>query len=71
MHDDIEEEEGLELPPPMKPIQDTSNGNQSKSDDNASTISTIRSMAAASVDDGASGDLAEIEKIVKEKMVSS
>lgn len=54
--------ECLELPPPMKPIQDAS---QIVGDDNS--IQTANPSNSKALDES---DLAEIEQIVKEKMVS-
>jgi hypothetical protein len=54
--------ECLELPPPMKPIQDAS---QIVGDDNC--IQTTNPSNSKALDES---DLAEIEQIVKEKMVS-
>lgn len=54
--------ECLELPPPMKPIQDAS---QIVGDDNC--IQTTNPSNSKTLDES---DLAEIEQIVKEKMVS-
>ena len=54
--------ECLELPPPMKPIQDAS---QIVGDDNCNQ--TTNSSGSKALDEN---DLAEIEQIVKEKMVN-
>lgn len=64
-HEEAEDAlECLELPPPMKPIQDPS---QIVGDDNC-IQTTNPSNSKANLDES---DLAEIEQIVKEKMVSS
>lgn len=63
-HEEAEDAlECLELPPPMKPIQDPS---QIVGDDNC-IQTTNPSNSKANLDES---DLAEIEQIVKEKMVS-
>lgn len=64
---ELEAEDEVELPPPMKPLQDTNipqSSNQSTEDSQASAQG-----ASGRLDDSGSVDYSDLEQIVKDKVV--